>query len=117
MPVESGSLAGGRVVAVIVVGRLAKVVVVGDYAGGDDNCKQESGVDDGSAGEAGFAFKEFGCDRGDEPRAGHSQAEFPGPEHEIEMILAAHLAPEGEPDFDGYEEFDNQERSEETICH
>ncbi len=56
-------------------------------------------------------------DGDDERGRAQRDAQFPGPEHQIEVILAAHLAPEGEHHFDGHQKLDHQKRAKHVIRH
>ena len=51
------------------------------------------------------------------PRRRHADAQLPRPEHQVQMILAADLAPDREDRLDGNQEFDDQQRAEKSIVH
>jgi hypothetical protein len=98
-------------VAVIVVGRLVHVVVIRDNACHHHHREQKRRVNDNSARDCSVCLEQVRGNRAYQPGGGNGQAEFPGPEHQIQMILTTHLAPERQPYLDRDQEFDYKQRA------
>jgi len=97
------------------------VVVIRDDASRHDYGNQQRAINNRSARKrTGFAWRaaiQFDRYRRDEPGTRYGQAEFPGPKHQFEMILASHLAPEGQPHLNRNKKFENEQRADEALSH
>jgi len=84
------------------------VVVVGHQASQSDRENQQRG---GCA-------NVLACRNGDnQSRRKQAESELPGPEHQIEMILPADVAPEGDCDLQSEQKFDHKQQTKKAVAH
>jgi len=110
---EHRSLAG-RSIAVI-VGGLVHVVVIRDDARHHNHRNQQRAIENHPAQP--HAADQLRRDRGDQPSSRQRQAEFPGPKHQVQIVLPAHLAPEREAHVDGDQKYDDKQRTNQLRAH
>jgi hypothetical protein len=105
------------VVVLILIGRFVQVVVVSHHAGNHKDHDQEREKQNGSPRESPVVPHHIGRNRHNQSRGSHGKPQLPGPEHQVQMILAADLAPHREDRLQRNQEFDDQQRAEKSVRH
>jgi len=105
------------VVVLILIGRFVQVVVVSHHAGNHKDHDQEREKQNGSPRDSPVVPHHIGRYRHNQSRGTHSKPQLPGPEHQVQMILAANLAPDREDSLDRNKKLDDQKGAEKAIVH
>jgi hypothetical protein len=93
------------------------VIVVSHHTGQYENGDQERAEQQRSPRDPPIVPHQIGGNRNDQRRGDEANTQLPGPEHQIEMILPADLAPDGEDRLDGNQKLDDHQRAQKTIVH
>jgi hypothetical protein len=93
------------------------VVVVSHHPGQNEDRDQERAEQHGSPCNPPIVPHQIGGNSDNQAGRRRHDAQLPGPEHKIQMILAADFTPNREDRLHGNEEFDDQQWAEKTIVH
>jgi hypothetical protein len=105
------------VLIVILIDGLVDVIVVSHHTGDHHDRKQEREEHQSASCNPPIVVNQIGRDGNDQSGGGDANAQLPWPEHQIEMILTADLAPDGEDRLQRDQEFHDQQRAEQAIGH
>jgi hypothetical protein len=94
-----------------------KVVVISHHAGQQKQGDQQGAEQQCSPRDPPVVPRQITGNRNDQPRRRGDDAQLPGPEHELKIVLTTDLTPCREDGFGRNQKLDDQQRAEKTIVH
>jgi len=106
-----------RLILIILVGGLVHVVVIRDQARHQHQQQQAHFHQKDSCARPPQTARQARSHRHHQRCACKRNRDFPGPEHKLDVILAAGMAPEGDQHLDSDQILDSQQDSKQTWAH